>query len=373
LSASGLGVQRADQVGDRNPIGDWAKENYDGYESTAEWPELRALITTLIDLGKSNGCGRAMWDYEDEFARYGTEFALALIPMWTDGCIGSMEGLFLESSPSLPYLLINASMLSARPGDPQGRLPYPGLNVDEGVRRLRQWGVRYYLVFSPAAQQQARVNAGLTLVAKTPYTRECAAEELAAKACPTVMEIYEVANAPLVEGLTLQPAVLTGIEQTQRGGWLDVAMAQYINQAKFPVPLAADGPKEWQRVAAAVSRSFATNFGDGTTVAMTERRSLPSVAVTNIVEGNGSLSFTVDQVGVPVVVKESYFPTWRARGADGPYRLAPNVMVVIPTERDVTLRIERDSAGLVGLLLTGMGLVVVGALAIRAHRWRRPT
>ena len=348
----------------------WAKDNYDGFEATPEWPELRALINTMIDVGKTHGCGRAMWDYEDEFARYGTEFAPALLPMWTDGCIGSMEGLFLESSPSLPYLLINASLLSARPGDPQSRLPYPGLDVSQGVARLQQWGVRYYLVFSPAAQQQARVNADLKLVASTPYTRDCEAEELSAKTCPTTWEVYQVADSPLVAGLAMQPAVVTGIKQTQRGGWLDVAMAQYIDQARYPVPLAADGPKEWQRVGATVDRPFASNFGDGTTMAPAAPRILPAVEVTEIVEGNGSLSFNVDRVGVPIVVKESYFPTWRARGADGPYRLAPNMMVVIPRARTVTLRIERDTAGTLGLALTALGVLSVTALMLRERRSR---
>ncbi len=368
LDGSGLGVQRADLIGDVNPVAVWAKDNYDGYEATAEWPELRALINTMVDVGKKHGCGRAMWDYEDEFARYGTEFAPALLPMWTNGCIGSMEGLFLESSPSLPYLLINASLLSARPGDPQGRLPYPGLDVSQGVARLQQWGVRYYLVFSPAAQQQAQENPDLQLVATTPYTRDCEAEELSAKTCPATWEIYQVANSPLVAGLSTQPAVISGIEQTQRGGWLDVAMAQYVDQSRYPVPLAADGPKNWQRVAATIDRPFASNFGDGTTIATATPRILPEVEVTDIVEGNGSLSFRVDRVGVPVVVKESHFPTWRAHGADGPYRLAPNMMVVIPTALSVTMSVERDTAGTVGLLLTMMGLLSVTVLAVRIRR-----
>ncbi len=370
LGATGLGVQRADRIGEVNPVAVWAKDNYDGFEATPEWPELRALINTMIDVGKTYGCGRAMWDYEDEFARYGTEFAPALLPMWTDGCIGSMEGLFLESSPSLPYLLINASLLSARPGDPQSRLPYPGLDVSQGVARLQQWGVRYYLVFSPAAQQQARVNADLKLVASTPYTRDCEAEEVSAKTCPTTWEIYQVADSPLVAGIAIQPAVVTRIKQTQRGGWLDVAMAQYIDQARYPVPFAADGPKEWQRVGARVDRPFASNFGDGTTIAPAAPQILPAVEVTEIVEGNGSISFGVDRVGVPVVVKESYFPTWRARGANGPYRLAPNMMVVIPTARTVTMRIERDAAGTLGLALTALGVLSFSVLAIRARSSR---
>lgn len=371
LDATGLGVQRADAIDDVSPVAVWAKDNYDGYEATAEWPELRALITTMIGVGNTHGCGRAMWDYEDEFARYGTEFAPALLPMWTDGCIGSMEGLFLESSPSLPYLLINASLLSARPGDAQSRLPYPGLDVSQGVSRLQQWGVRYYLVFSPAAQRQARVNTSLQLVATTPYTRDCDAAELSAKTCPTTWEIYQVADSPLVAGLAIQPAVVTGIKQTQRGGWLDVAMAQYIDQARYPIPLAADGPKDWQRVAATVDRPFASNFGAGTTIEASAPRINPAVEVTDIVEGNGSVSFNVDRVGVPVVVKESYFPTWRAHGADGPYRLAPNMMVVIPTARTVSLRVERDTAGTLGLLVTALGVLGVSTLAVRERRSRQ--
>ena len=53
--------------------------------------------------------------------------------------------------------------------------------------------------------------------------------------------------------------------------------------------------------------------------------------------GRDSISFHVDKVGVPVVVKESYFPNWQVHGADGPYRLAPNLMVVIPRQHDVSL------------------------------------
>jgi hypothetical protein len=34
-----------------------------------------------------------MWEYEPELVRYGTPMALMLLPHWTHGCIGSMEGL----------------------------------------------------------------------------------------------------------------------------------------------------------------------------------------------------------------------------------------------------------------------------------------
>jgi len=39
------------------------------------------------------------------------------------------------------------------------------------------------------------------------------------------------------------------------------------------------------------------------------------------------------QIGQPVLVKVSYFPNWKASGAKGPYRVTPNLMVVIPRSR----------------------------------------
>ena len=67
------------------------------------------------------------------------------------------------------------------------------------------------------------------------------------------------------------------------------------------------------------------------------KTSLPKVTVSAINVGLQSISFHVSRVGVPVLVKISYFPRWHAEGATGPYRVSPNLMVVIPTSRDVSL------------------------------------
>ena len=66
--------------------------------------------------------------------------------------------------------------------------------------------------------------------------------------------------------------------------------------------------------------------------------------VSNVQTSDDSLSFSVDKVGVPVLVKASYFPNWKVDGAKGPYRVAPNYMVVVPTSNRVTLTL-RDTAG----------------------------
>ena len=71
----------------------------------------------------------------------------------------------------------------------------------------------------------------------------------------------------------------------------------------------------------------------------------------------------MSRVGVPVVVKTSYFPNWKAHGARGPWRLAPNLMVVIPTSRDVRLTYGETTGDRAGRVLTLAGVLGIVALA----------
>jgi hypothetical protein len=64
-------------------------------------------------------------------------------------------------------------------------------------------------------------------------------------------------------------------------------------------------------------------------------------------------------------VKTSYFPNWQASGANGPWRVAPNLMVVVPTSHHVSLHYgftPVDNAGRV---------ISVAALAGVAVLWWR--
>jgi hypothetical protein len=88
---------------------------------------------------------------------------------------------------------------------------------------------------------------------------------------------------------------------------------------------------------------------------------LPPVEVSDIDVDQQSVSFTVDEVGVPVLVRVSYFPNWSVSGAEGPYRVSPNFMVVIPTENEVELTYGRTMLDwfFYALTLVGIGLCVV--------------
>jgi hypothetical protein len=92
---------------------------------------------------------------------------------------------------------------------------------------------------------------------------------------------------------------------------------------------------------------------------------LPKVNVAKVRHTQNSVSFSVDKVGVPILVRVSFFPNWKVDGAEGPYRAAPNMMVVIPTENDITLTYGSSGIDKIAYLLTLIGIVVV------VYWWRK--
>ncbi|MBW3615144.1 MAG: hypothetical protein KY439_07545 [Actinobacteria bacterium] len=324
----------------------WARWNYSGYERKPDYAEYREVITTMDAIGEGVGCGRAMWEYEPELNRYGTPMALMLLPYFTDGCIGSMEGLFFESSATVPYHFLNQSELSRTSSRAMRDLPYRDLNVNAGVEHLKLLGVRYYMALSPEAQAQASQNPDLELVGSTaPYS-----VSYTSGAQERFWQIYEVRDSQLVAPLAYEPVVFTEGANTKHG-WLEAAVAWYQDPSRWDIPLASDGPPEWARIGSATDAAPPTP--------------VRQAAVSGIRHDDDGISFNVDRPGTPVVVKASYFPNWKARGAEGPWRITPNLMVVVPTQRHVALHYGWTVVDVAGWVLTALGLLALVVLARR--------
>jgi hypothetical protein len=205
-------------------------------------------------------------------------------------------------------------------------------------------GVRYYMATSPNAIGAARGNPELTEVAASgPWV------------------IFEVADSEIVEALANEPAVVEGVDDSlvewveepldESGRFGGPAVSWFNDPTQWDVPLARSGPDEWQRVA----------VGE-----RPEEVPLDDVEVSNVEVGDDTISFDVDEVGVPVLVKMSYFPNWEASGASGPYRVAPNFMVVVPEDTHVELTYGRTGVEYVSYFLTLLGIAGLVLL------WRRP-
>ncbi len=331
----------------------WISWNYSGYQGKGEsWVEYHTLVSLMGSLGKRYGCGDAMWEYAPELNDFGTTWALALLPYWTNNCIDSMEGLLTESSATTPYHFINQAELSSNPSEPEGGLPYGAVDVLLGVEHLQMLGVRYFMAFTPEVIQQANADPSLKLIAESgPWPTS-----VNGSIVYRTWHIYLVRGSAKVVPLRYEPVVMMGVTPGAKG-WLDAAMSWYVDPMVFPVEYVAAGPPQWPRLP----------WQDKSPPLVRE----PADEVTHLVITNTKVSFDVTNPGVPVLVKISYFPDWRARGAEGPYRATPNTMVVVPTARHVVLYYGHSVAEIAGEGLSGAGIIGVVLLAYGDWKARR--
>jgi hypothetical protein len=354
-----------------NPAPGWSNYNYQGLEKKTAQPagcdapgstvaclsggfkEYRHLIETMAGIGKDPryGCGRAFWEYDnDRVGGYGTPMSLMMLPYFTDSCIGSQEGLYFESSTTVPYHFYMQSELSAQGSAPQRDLVYPSFDIGAGVRHMQLLGVRYYLASTPTAIGAASTNADLHEIAVSgPW------------------HIYRVRDSQTVSPLAYQPVVAKGMGEGQ-DAWLPTAGSWFLNPGDLDVPLADGGPSKWRRVkvdpvptkwrrSVIWARGQLGESGAIDQVPDLPRVRLPNNRVSHIENGIDTISFDVTRPGVPVLVKASYFPNWQVSGADGPYRVSPNLMVVIPHSKHVELHYGRTPVDMLGIALTILGLI----------------
>jgi hypothetical protein len=357
---------------DRDFIPYWARYNYTGYESgtaaslTAKsWPEYRAFLDTANTLAP----GRMLWEGGDAIGAYGTPLALMLLPYWTHGRIQSMEGLYYEASTTTPFHFMTVATLAQNPSNPVRGLPYKNIaDFDLGVRYMQLMGVRYYAAFSTVAKDKAKANPNLELLVTVP--------DLDGKP-PSGWDIYRVKDSPTVQALPYQPVVATGMHSDpswkcegvakpvagtpdeEFSPWECTAVPWFSDATALDRPITDDGPASWTRAPAAEARSVA-------------KRSLPDVDVSHVRTTESSIQFDVSRTGVPVMVKTSWYPNWKAEGADGPWRATPNFMVVVPTSKHVKLTFTTATVDWVGRALTVVGIVGLGGLVWWGIATRRP-
>lgn len=314
----------------------WVRWNYTGYEGKEPFAEYQGLMTAIDELPD----GRVLWEANGDMNRYGTPMALMLTPYWTESSHPSMEGLYFESSITTPFHFLNAAEVSQKPSNPVRGLDYNNFNFERALDHLPVYDIRYYVSFTPEATEAASAMPEFTqLVTAEPWT------------------VFELPESSLVDVATTVPVVYDGPD------FVDAALAWYDRTDELDLWLVEDGPAAWPRM----SDPEASLTGLGSPIAQAGEVSAVELE-------NHRIAFDTTAVGVPHLVKVSDFPNWTAEGAEGPYRAAPSLMVVIPTEEHVEITFERTWDEQLGLALTAGGLLLAASWPLiqrRRHRSSR--
>ncbi|MEX2132567.1 MAG: hypothetical protein WEB67_00390 [Acidimicrobiia bacterium] len=336
----------------------WAKWNYEGYEAKQPWPEYETLMADIAALPP----GRVQWEGNSEWNQYGTPMSPMLIPYWTEDSHQSMEGLYFESSLTTPFHFINSSEMSLGASNPIPGLSYNNFQLERGLKHLAIYGVSYYVNITPEAGEEADSIDSMTKVATSgPFGIYALPETQLVEAAGFVPSVYEVPERGMLAALIGSDTV-TGSDGEPLASFHDMALEWYDDVDNLDRWIVADGPDSWQRIESLDEREAElTGVSEG--------------AVSDVVVDDHLISFHTEAVGVPHLVKVSYFPNWEATGAEGPYRAAPSLMVVIPTEENVVIEFNDTWAELSGKILTVAGIlaliVAVGVVAFRSRAGRR--
>ena len=308
----------------------WVNWNYQGYEGKAAYPELESIMNDVDDLPD----GRVMWEYNKDIQeRYGTPMALMLIPYWSEGHT-TMEGVFFESSLTTPFHFLNQAEMSRSPSQPVRGITYRTFQIERGIAHSAVFNIDYYLTQSEEMTGEANRVGLEPLVVEDAYS------------------IFRLPDSDPIEVAQYVPMVWAGEERFE-----EMALDWYDDLDNLEHWVVEEGPEEWPPV-----EELGGPYDDGLPLDTVD------AVVSDVVIDNHNISFTTTAVGVPHLVKTSYFPNWTATGADGPYRATPSLMVVVPTSEQVSLEFANTWTENVGMALTVLSLGFVAWWLWRSRR-----
>jgi len=220
---------------------------------------------------------------------------------------------------------------------------------DTGVEALRQIGVRYYVVHEQKLLNLAEANSRLKQIAAIGSTKDGDGR---------FFRVYEIADHAIVEGLNS----VVGINED---GFLPMwGETTWNGRVRAWLARVGEGPYEGATL-------VQIGVGDGEWEGSSKH---PKTVVSDIEISDERITFSVEETGNPVIIRNGYSPQWKVRGGRGPWYAAPHGMMVVPTEKRVEVYFEHPKSETYGaflsLLFAGW-LTVGGVRSWRGKRYKR--
>ncbi|MBN2057488.1 MAG: hypothetical protein JW782_01655 [Candidatus Saganbacteria bacterium] len=303
----------------------WIKWNYEGFEGKTVWPLWQQIVGHL----KETGPGRVVYEHSPAHNVFGSERAFENLPYWARR--DTLEGLYMQSSISAPFVFYIQSEVSKVCSGPFPQYKYTSLNLANALKRLKLFNVTQYIVRSEQAKEQAK---------KVP--------EFKLEKTFGDYQIYRLTtnNGAYVVPLAYEPVLfLSDNWKFPFHDWfkdnsdLDVHLVFIkepdeadLKRFKFQTDSVKDLPKVPLKLSGKVLKE---HYGDA------------------------EITFETGLIGQPHLIKVSYHPNWQVEGADKIYLVSPSFMLVYPKEKQVRLYFGKTLYNYVGELLTLAGLSIV--------------
>jgi hypothetical protein len=296
----------------------WFKWNFEGYEVKQPWHEVAGLFKYLDILPY----GRVMWEYQPDFGKYGTTRVLEVIPFFTNK--PTFEGLAVDSALYAPFHFIVQTETTDKATSAIAGFEYPPFDFGKGVSHMKLTGAQYFVAYTDKIKNLANSAPGLEKIKDTgPFST------------------YKVLNSSMVN-----IAPIFKIEKKDKN-WLNKSI-EWFKGSSFTSPIVF------------AFNNSETKYLSGLSSGFTQDHNLITKnTLSNVKSGRDYFEFDTKAIGVPHIVKITYFPTWHVSGAKGPFLVSPCYMMVVPTQAHVKLYFTYGPWDWTGFILTGFGLIYI--------------
>jgi len=292
-------------------IPDWAQWNYKGMENKRLWEQYSGVNEFLK--GDEND-PRVVYEHSTEHNAAGSIRAFELLPLLSGR--STLEGLYLQSSPTSPFVFYIQSEISKSSSCPFPSRKCAPFNMTAGTEHLKLFNVKHFIAVTEPIKNALRKHGEYKLVfEKKPY------------------EVYELT--------TNEDAYVVVPEYKPiffpRKNW-QISSYNLFRQ-NYDVPIVFDvGVREEPNI---------------TKVPMNQSCNIKSEVKKE------EIYFTTDCVGQPHLVKVSYFPRWKSENGEKIHLVSPSFMLIYPEQEQVRLYFGRTWIENTSLLLSLLGWIAL--------------
>lgn len=293
----------------------WIKWNYEGVEGKSAWPLFQEINRHLSETPK----GRVVYEHSPAHNVFGTERAFENLPYFAKR--NTLEGLYMQSSISSPFIFYIQSEISKVCSGPFPQYTYTSLNLPGAIARLKMFNVTQYIARSPEAKKQAKIVPGLKFEKQ--------------------FEDYEIYRLTGNDGSYVVPLACEPVLYKDRNWKMDFyEWFKDNDRNKTHLVYVKDpSPQDQAR--------FRGRLIDHPRASIVE-----SIKPEEIV-------FNTNLIGYPHLIKISYHPNWRVEGADRIYLISPSFMLVYPNQKQVRLVFGKSVYNYAGEVLSLLGVIAV--------------
>ena len=308
-------------------IESWIPWNYTGFEAKRLWPAFSSVNRFLKGVASDP---RVVYEHSPIHNGAGTTRAFESLPLFSGR--STLEGLYMQSSISSPFVFYIQSEISQKSSRPFPQYKYSNVNLAGGIEHLKLFNVKDFIVVSSEIKEKIK---------EFPQFKP-------AKTIPPY-SIYELTTNEnrYVTPLKYEPILC----ETQN--WKKTFFRWFSNYGKYEgvhLVLDSNSSIDKSRFKLAIDSSLF--------------QSLPRIPINKPCDVNEEIRdeqiiIRTSVPGVPLLIKISYHPNWKVEGADMVYLASPSFMLIYPDQEEVRLYFGKTFWNYLGNALTILGVAII--------------